>query len=190
MLTSLLVVECGYGYFGWCFWLKLPVFVCMLPIRWRQLRAPRNTHSCIIGYNICQSLCSSIKLHLLDPLLFPRYNPVNSPYSEMVFVMKEFTSHYLRYLKGQLKILLSHFSPKIVGWKYALQWLHHIVISCKNIQLQYCRCFLLRLYHHTALLLCFYLHLVINLFLLPIMSYCLVSCRSNFNSGEPVFFSR
>ena len=35
MLTSLLVVECGYGYFGWRFWLKLSVSVCMLPIRWR-----------------------------------------------------------------------------------------------------------------------------------------------------------
>ena len=95
ILTSLLVVECGYGYFGWCFWLKLSVFVCMLLICWRQLRVRRSIHSCIIGYNICQSLCSSIKRHLLDPLLFPTYNPVTSPYSEMLFVVKEFTSHYL-----------------------------------------------------------------------------------------------
>ena len=115
MLTSLLVVECGYGYFGWCFWLNCRYLCVCCPSAGRQLRAPRNTHSCIIGYNICQSLCSSIKLHLLDPLLFPRYNPVNFPYSEMVFVMKEFTSITWRYLKGQLKILLSHFSPKIVG---------------------------------------------------------------------------
>ena len=109
ILTSLLVVECGYGYFGWCFWLKLSVFVCMLPIRWRQLRVPRSIHSCIIGYNICQSLCSSIKRHLLDPLLSPTYNQWPLHILRWYSWWKNLLPiTYLGYLKGQFKILFFH----------------------------------------------------------------------------------